>query len=56
MPYEIVQVGTYPRRYSVVNIVTGEVHAKNTTLAKAEAQIRLLRAVEHGWKPTSYKY
>jgi len=27
-------------------------HAKGTTKAKAEAQMRLLRGVEHGWKPT----
>jgi len=26
--------------------------AKHTTKAKAEAQVRLLRGVEHGWKPT----
>jgi len=28
------------------------VHAKHTTKVKAEAQSRLLNAVEHGWKPT----
>ena len=27
-------------------------HAKGTTKAKAEAQIRLLHGVEHGWHPT----
>jgi hypothetical protein len=27
------------------------VHAKSTTKKKAEAQARLLNAVEHGWKP-----
>ncbi len=26
--------------------------AKGTTLAKAKGQANLLRAVEHGWKPT----
>jgi len=31
------------------------VHAKGTTKAKAEAQARLLRGVEHGWKPTGKK-
>lgn len=31
------------------------VHAKGTTKAKAEAQARLLRGVEHGWKPTGRK-
>lgn len=29
------------------------VHAKNTTLAKAQGQQRLLNAIDHGWKPTS---
>ena len=27
-------------------------HAKNTTKKKAEAQQRLLNAVDHGWHPT----
>ena len=31
------------------------VHAKGTTKKKAEAQKRLLNAVEHGWKPTGSK-
>lgn len=31
------------------------VHAKGTSKAKAEAQARLLRGVEHGWKPTGRK-
>ena len=30
----------------------GGVKAKGTTKAKAEAQERLLNAVEHGWEPT----
>jgi hypothetical protein len=30
----------------------GKTVAKNTTKKKAEAQQRLLRGVEHGWKPT----
>lgn len=30
----------------------GGVKARGTTKKKAEAQARLLRAVEHGWKPT----
>lgn len=33
----------------------GGTKAKRTTKAKAEAQVRLLRAVEHGWKPTKKK-
>lgn len=31
------------------------VKAKHTTKAKAEAQERLSRGVEHGWKPTGKK-
>jgi predicted nucleotidyltransferase len=31
------------------------VHSKQTTEEKADAQIRLLNAVEHGWKPTGKK-
>jgi hypothetical protein len=30
----------------------GGVKAKHTTRAKAEAQARLLRGVEHGWRPS----
>lgn len=30
----------------------GGVKAKHTTKSKAEAQARLLRGVERGWKPT----
>ena len=29
--------------------------AKSTTKKKAEAQIRLLNAVEHGWEPTKVR-
>jgi len=32
-----------------------EIHSKGTTKKKAEAQKRLLNAVEHGWKPTGKK-
>lgn len=30
----------------------GGIKAKSTTPAKAKRQANLLRAVEHGWKPT----
>lgn len=33
----------------------GGVKAKHTTKAKAQAQARLLRGVEHGWHPTGKK-
>ena len=48
MPYEIRNHGA--GHYEVVNIDTGVGHGI-TTKANAEKQIRLLRAVEHGWKP-----
>jgi len=37
--------------------VTGPhgVHAKGTTRAKAKAQVRLLNAIEHGFKPRKKK-
>ena len=31
------------------------VTAKHTTKAKAKAQANLIRAVDHGWKPTGKK-
>ena len=39
-------------RVRVVNKAAGRVHAKATTPAKAQAQMNLLRGVEHGWEPT----
>ncbi len=38
--------------YKVVNKSTGRVHAKCTSRKRAESQLRLLRGIEHGWKPT----
>lgn len=52
MPYEIERKG---RCYSVINTKTGQVHAKCTSMKKAEAQLHLLQGVEHGWKPTGKK-
>ena len=46
MPYKMKKVDGY--KVSSPH----SVHAKHTTKAKAEAQMNLLRAVEHGWKPT----
>lgn len=40
-------------KYSVST--PGGVKAKGTTRAKAKAQARLLRGVEHGFKPTGKK-
>lgn len=49
MPYAIRSAGE--GRYKVVNTETGAVHSKATTKPKAEAQVRLLRGVEHGMRP-----
>ena len=48
MPYAMISVGG--GMFRVVNTSTGKVHAERTTKAKAEAQLRLLRGVEHGMK------
>jgi len=50
MPVKIKKVG---KKYKVST--PSRVHAKGTTKKKAEAQKRLLNAVEHGWKPTGRK-
>lgn len=47
MPVKIKKVG---HKYAVST--PSRVHAKGTTKEKAEAQERLLNAVEHGWEPT----
>jgi hypothetical protein len=51
MPVKLKTVGKGKVRVSTPN----GVKAKATTPAKAEAQKRLLNAVEHGWKPTGKK-
>ena len=47
MPAKITKRG---KKYQVST--PGGVKAKGTSQKKAEAQKRLLNAVEHGWKPT----
>ena len=51
MPYEIKKEGS---DYVVVNTHTGQrrVHTGPNAKLKAERQLRLLRGVEHGFKPT----
>jgi len=56
MPYKIRKL---PNRdlYRVYRIdpISGrvvDIRAKETTLAKARAMVRLLRAIDHGWKPS----
>lgn len=50
MPVKVTKVGNTYR----VETPNG-VHAYHTTKKKAEAQARLLNAVDHGWKPTGKK-
>lgn len=49
MPYEKVSAGK--DKYNVRNKETRKVHARGTTKGKADAQMRLLRGVEHGMVP-----
>lgn len=49
MPFRVEDAGGGLVR--VVNEATGRVAARATTPAKAARQLRLLRAVDHGWKP-----
>ena len=52
MPYAVKRVGS---AWQVVNADTGEIHAKHTTKAKAEAQVRLLEGEVQGKKPDKVK-
>lgn len=52
MPYEIKANGD---KYEVINTETQEVkatHEPPDAKEKAERQVHLLNAVEHGWEPT----
>lgn len=50
MPYAIEKKGT---GYVVKNKETGKEHSKKgIPLKRAEAQLRLLRGIEHGFRPT----
>jgi len=52
MPYTIRKLPN-KELYRVYNKETKEVKAYGTTLKKAQAMIRLLNAVNHGWVPTT---
>ena len=49
MPYGIIH--NPDKSYSVINTETRKIHAKHTTKAKAQAQVRLLQGIEHGMIP-----
>ena len=46
MPGQVAKVDGYRTTWG------GKTTAKRTTKKKAQSQLNLLRAVEHGWKPT----
>lgn len=50
MPWGIRKIneGKNKGKFRVVNTQTGAVHAKATSKANAEAQVRLLQGVKHG--------
>ena len=50
MPYQIRRTGS--RGWGVQNTETAEWHSRDTTLEKAQYQIALLQAREHGWHPS----
>ena len=52
MPYKIRKL---PNKdlYRVTNTETKKIKAKATTLENAKRMVRLLNAVNHGWKPTN---
>jgi hypothetical protein len=49
MPYGMFKLNG--NKYEVKNVKSGEIHAKGTTKAKAERQMRLLNAIDNGYKP-----
>jgi len=51
MPYKLISLGG--GRYKVKS--PSGTRAKSTTKSKAKAQIRLLKGIEHGWKPSKKK-
>lgn len=55
MPYTSRKISSGPNKGKVRVTSPHGTKAKATTPAKAEAQKRLLRGVEHGWTPTNKK-
>ena len=50
MPYEIRKLPNKPL-FRVYNKLTKAIHSKATTMPRAESQVRLLNAIDHGFKP-----
>lgn len=53
MPWRICELGN--NRYEVINCITGESRAKNTTLEKAQAQLRILNKEYENHKTPPYE-
>jgi len=49
MPY-VIRKNNNKNTYSVKNKATGVVHSKGTSKKRAEAQVKLLNAIDHGFK------
>ena len=49
MPYEIKKL--VDNQYKVINKATGDVKSYGTTKGKAIRQVKLLNAIDHGYKP-----
>lgn len=52
MPHAIEKRG---EKWVVLNTETKDVKGRHDSKVKAQRQINLLRAVEHGWEPTGAK-
>lgn len=53
MPYAVQKLTD--DHYRVINTDSRKIHSKHTTKKKADAQVRLLQALEHGMIPRSQK-
>jgi len=51
MPYTLRKVRN-KNCYSLKNKNTGKIYSKCTSKDKAKKQLRLLRSIEYGWKPS----
>ncbi len=52
MPYKVEKKGN---KYFVINMASGKVKGTHMTKEKAQAQMKLMQGIEHGWKPTGKK-
>ena len=49
MPFKI-RKNCHTNKYRVMNATTGKIHAYATSLHNAQRQVRLMRAVDHGFR------